>query len=148
MHKSTTRKVLLGGPAVLVMTTSIALLAPAASAISPVPPSISAHPNNLMVNAQTSLIGKNFPADKALRLTECSRTTWVVVSQHPCDNNNTVTLTTNAFGGFRTQFKAELCPGGVRVGPTAVACYIGVPRPNGVDTVKLEAAVKIVVTYP
>jgi len=116
-------------------------------AASPVPPTITANPNNLMVNTDTTLTGRHFAPGETIRLTECSRTTWVV-TQHPCDTNNTVTVTTNATGGFTTPFKAELCPGGKRVGPTAVRCYIGIPKPSGVDTVVLKAAVAITVTYP
>ena len=110
-------------------------------------PVITANPNNLMVNTNTTLTGRHFPPATTLRLVECSRTTWVV-TQKPCDTNNTVTVTTSATGGFVTPFKAELCPGGIRVGPTAVRCYIGVPKPSGVDTLTLRAAVPITVTYP
>jgi hypothetical protein len=118
-----------------------------AGAISPVPPSITANPNNLMVNTNTMLTGRHFAPRVTLKLAECGRTSWIV-PQHPCDTNNTVTVTTNATGGFMTPFKAELCPGGKRVGPTAERCYIGVPKPSGVDTEALLAAVPITVTYP
>jgi hypothetical protein len=109
---------------------------------------ITATPNNLMVNTKTTLTGRHFPPVTTLRLVECSRTTWVVVAQHPCDTNNTVTVTTSDTGHFTTPFKAELCPRATRVGPTAVRCYIGVPTPSGKDTVTLRAAVPITVTYP
>ncbi len=141
------RRCVMGGSAALMLVTPLWAIASPASAVPPVPPSITANPNNLMVNTDTVLTGRNFPPATKLHLTECGKTNWIV-PQNPCDTNNTVTVTTGSLGGFRTKFKAELCPGGVRVGPTAVRCYIGVPRPSGIDTITLRAAVKIVVTYP
>ena len=144
MHKRSIRRSVLFGAIVL------AVAGPSASAwaMPDTAPAITAKPNNLMVNTNTKLTGRHFPPAATLRLMECSRTTWVVVTQKPCDTNNTVTVTTSATGGFVTPFKAELCPGGIRVGPTAVRCYIGVPTPVGVDTATLRAAVPITVTYP
>jgi hypothetical protein len=128
---------------------AIVTLVPASSAAAlPLTgPTIVAHPNNLMVNTDTTLVGRNFRPATTLHLAECGKTMWVVPSS-PCDTNNTVTVTTSPSGGFSTPFKAELCPGGVRVGPTAVRCYIGVPKPTGIDTETLKAAVAITVTYP
>jgi hypothetical protein len=142
------RKGVIVGAIGLVATATVALPSPAVWALSGTAPVITANPNNLMVNTNTTLTGRHFARAKALRLVECSRTAWVVVAQNPCDTNNIVTVTTNRAGGFTTRFKAELCPDATRVGPTAVRCYIGVPRPSGVDTVTLEAAVAITVTYP
>ena len=143
MQRRSIRKGLLFGAIVLVAA------GPSASAwaVPDTGPAITANPNNLMVNTNTTLTGRHFPPTSSLRLVECSRITWVV-TQKPCDTNNTVTVTTNATGHFTTPFKAELCPGGTRVGPTAVRCYIGVPTPSGKDTVTLRAAVPITVTYP
>ena len=123
-------------------------MATPASAVSPRPPKIKAHPDNLMVNTFTTLTGTNFAPNTTLRLAECSTTAWAVGAQSPCTTNNAVSVTTGASGEFTTKFQAEVCPGGKRVGPTAVRCYIGVPKPSGIDTMALEAAVKIVVTYP
>jgi hypothetical protein len=82
-----------------------------------------------------------------VHLTECGKANWIA-PQNPCTTNNSVTVTTNSLGGFRTKFKAELCPEGARVGPTALRCYIGVVKPSGIDTVNLKPSVKIIVTYP
>jgi hypothetical protein len=111
-------------------------------------PAIVANPNNLMVNTNTTLTGRHFAPETMIRLVECSRTAWVVVAQKPCDTNNTVTIRTSRTGSFTTPFKAELCPHATRVGPTAVRCYIGVPKPGGIDTVTLQPFVAITVTYP
>jgi hypothetical protein len=121
---------------------------PASRAQPETAPVIVANPNNLMVNTNTILGGRHFHPHTTIHLVECSRTSWVVVAQKPCDTNNTVTLTTSAAGSFTTRFKAELCPQATRVGPTAVRCYIGIPKPSGIDTVTLQAAVAITVTYP
>ena len=125
----------------------VGLASPSAWAASLTSPTITANPNNLMVNTDTVLTGRHFPPATTLRLAECGRTSWVV-TQNPCNTDNMVTVTTSPAGTFRTKFKAELCPEAVRVGPTAVRCYIGVPKPSGVDTVNLKAAVPIVVSYP
>ncbi len=141
------RRCVLGGSAALMLALPLGGLASSASAVTPVPPSITANPNNLMVNTDTVLTGKNFAHGAKVHLTECGKTNWIA-PQNPCNTNNTVTVTTNSLGGFRTRFKAELCPGGARVGPTALRCYIGVVKPTGVDTIALVPSVKIVVTYP
>jgi len=148
MERKAFRTGLLGGAIILMVATPLVVLVTPSSALSVSPPTITAAPSNLMINTHTTLTGRNFPPTTTLRLAECSRTNWVVVAQNPCDSNNTLTVTTGARGGFKTTFKAELCPGGTRVGPTAVRCFIGVPKPTGVDTVTLVGAVKIVVTYP
>jgi len=141
------RRCVLGGSAALMLALPLGGLASPASAVSPVPPSITANPDNLMVNTSTVLTGRHFAPLAKVQLTECGKTNWIV-PQNPCNTNNSVTVTTNSLGGFRTRFKAELCPGGVRVGPTALRCYIGVAKPSGIDTVTLTPSVKIVVTYP
>lgn len=141
------RRCVLGGSAALMLALPLGGLVSPASAVTPVPPSITANPNNLMVNTDTVLTGKNFPHAAKVHLTECGKTNWIA-PQNPCNTNNTVTVTTNSLGGFRTKFKAELCPDGTRVGPTALRCYIGVVKPTGVDTIAMVPSVKIVVTYP
>src|SRR5271166_6401879 len=114
MQKKFIRSCLLGGSAALMLVTPLWALASPASAVSPVPPSITANPNNLMVNSHTVLTGTNFPPATKLTLTECAKTNWIV-PQDPCNTGNTVNVTTNPLGGFRTKFKAEVCPDGVRV---------------------------------
>jgi len=148
MHRISIRQYLLGGAAAALLAVPLVAVATPASAVSVTPPTITAVPNNLMVNTFTTLTGKNFAPHKSITLKECSVKNWVVEVANPCDTTNAVTLTTGAKGGFTTRFQAQLCPNGTRVGPTAVRCFIGVPTPSGVDTIKLVGAVKIIVTYP
>jgi hypothetical protein len=148
MHRISIRQYLLGGAAAALLAVPLVALAAPASAVTATPPTITAVPNNLMVNTFTTLTGKNFAPHKSITLKECSVTNWVVEVANPCDTTNAVTLTTDAKGGFRTGFQAQLCPNGKRVGPTAVRCFIGVPKPSGVDTIKLVGAVRIIVTFP
>jgi hypothetical protein len=126
-----------------------ALVAPAAGAVSPTPPHIVVTPNNVMVNTKVKLVGTGFPAHAKLTIKECGATTWVV-TQHPCDSNNTISVLTDAQGRFAAQFKVELCPrSSTGTGPiTRETCYIGNPRPSGVDTIRLVGAGKVIVTYP
>src|SRR5262249_32961779 len=107
------------------------------------------HPDSVMVNTTTKLVGTGWPANKTIRLQECSRTQWVV-TQNPCDTSNAVKVTSDAQGRFVTRFTALLCPAttATPAGDPAETCYIGHSKPNGVDTVKLVGAVKITVTYP
>ena len=113
-------------------------------------PHIVARPDNVMVNSSIRLIGTGFPADTTIALRECASKGWIV-PQNPCDTNNGVSVTTDALGGFKTSFKAELCPRGVQPGSrpvTSDTCYIGEPKPAGIDTIELVGAAKITVTYP
>ena len=148
MHRISIRQYLLGGAAAALLAVPLVAGATPASAVSAAPPKIIAHPKNLMVNTFTTLTGRNFAPDTTINLTECSATNWVVEVQNPCDTTNTVTVTTDTKGGFTTGFQALLCPNGKRVLPNGVRCYIGVPTPSGIDTVRLVGAAKIIVTYP
>jgi hypothetical protein len=129
-----------------------AIMAGTANAVSATPPHIVAKPNNVMLNTTISLTGTGFPANAKLTIKECSRTSWVVVAQKPCDTNNTITVLTNKTGRFVHAFKVELCPRtstGTGTGPiTRETCYIGNPKPKGVDTITLVGAAKVTVTYP
>lgn len=124
----------------------------AGASVGPEPPIIVAHPDNVMVNSSTTLTGIGFPRDTTLALRECGATHWAVFV-HACDTNNGVTVSTNDAGTFTASFKVELCPRLPTTTPppppvTSETCYIGVPRPSGVDTVTLIGAAKITVTYP
>ncbi len=110
-------------------------------------PHILAKPNNVMVNSKVALTGTGFPANTKLTVQECRATKWVV-PQHPCDTNNTISVHTDGHGRFTSRFKVELCGGKRGPGPTSQTCYIGNPRPRGVDTVALVGAARVVVTYP
>jgi hypothetical protein len=115
------------------------------AAISPVPPTITVKPDNVMVNTDTRVSGHNFLPYQKVMLAECSRTTWIV-PQSPCDRNNGKTVTANALGAFVTRMKVEACP--AFVPGIAEQCYIGQPKPSGIDTVELQPYAGIVVTFP
>jgi hypothetical protein len=139
---------LLGGLVGLTLTASVVVGAGAAAAVSPVPPSLKATPHSVMVNTDTTITGRHFTPDASVQLTECSATAWVVPNA-PCNTDNTVTVTANSKGTFKTAFKAELCPGGKHgKQPTSEICYIGVSTPSGIDVVSLSPYARVVVTYP
>ena len=115
------------------------------AAISPLPPTITVKPYNVMVNSYTTVTGRNFGPHQRVTLTECSQTSWIV-PQNPCDTNNGKTVTANSLGGFVTRMKVEACPRAVA--DLSEQCYIGVPKPTGVDTIALRPYARIVVTFP
>jgi hypothetical protein len=63
-----------------------------------------------------------------------------------------VTVTPDSHGRFSAPMQAEVCPlvgSGARAKPiTRRRCFVGEPLPNGVDTVQLVGAGKLIVTYP
>jgi len=120
-----------------------------AAAVQVPAPRISAKPDNVMVNTDTRLSGRNFAPSTQLTLAECAQTNWIA-PQDPCDTNNTVTVTTSAKGTFRATMKVEVCPAKVNGSPNGLAahCFIGVPRDTGVDTIALSPHTKMEVTYP
>ncbi len=119
---------------------------PEAVAISPVPPRITVHPNNVMVNTDTKVRGSHFTPGQTLQLVECAQIQWVA-PQNPCDTNNTKTVTTNGHGAFKTKMKVEACPSGAQPPGLSETCYIGVEK-FGEDTVTLQPYAPIVVTFP
>ena len=124
----------------------LAISAGPVAAISPVPPTITVKPNDVMVDTYTTVTGRNFLAHQRVTLAECSKKTWIV-PQNPCDTNNGKTVTANSLGTFVTRMKVEACP---RIVPAGISeqCYIGQPKPTGIDTVGLQPNAGIVVTFP
>jgi len=118
-----------------------------AGAVSATPPHIVAKPNNLMINTKTTLTGTGFPANTKLAIKECPNTNWIV-PQNPCVKNNGISVVTDAHGRFTRQFRVELCGGQRGPEPTSQICYIGNPHPEGIDTITLLGAAKVIVTYP
>jgi hypothetical protein len=94
------------------------------------------------VAAQTQPIelrGTGFVPATTYTVEECSSTGWVV-PQNPCVGTNNVQVTTDTTGAFTTLFSPVPC--------TAIlpsTCYVGVPTPQGVDTITLAGADKIIV---
>jgi hypothetical protein len=133
------------GAAGLAAALIVALALPALAATSP---HIVATPHSAMVNSTISLSGHGFPAHAKLTIAECSSTNWLVITQ-PCDTDNTIVVHTDRHGRFTSSFTVELCPrlnsGGHR---TRQKCFIGNPQPQGVDTITLVGAARIIVTYP
>lgn len=107
---------------------------------------ISAKPSSLMVNQSTALRGRGFPKNTSVTLRECASTSWSV-PQEPCIEGLAVTVKTNGSGHFATHFKVGVCEG-ESSGPTQRTCYIGEPRPSGVDTMELVGAATVQVSYP
>ena len=148
MSRNILRASLLSGLVGLALTASVVATAGTALAVSPASSTLKANPHSVMVNTDTTITGKSFKPGSSVRLTECSATTWVVPNA-PCNMDNTVTVTANKRGAFKTAFKVELCPGGKRGSePTSEICYVGVSRPSGIDTARLYPYAKIIVTYP
>jgi hypothetical protein len=110
-------------------------------------PHITARPTDVMVNSPVALHGIGFPPAATLRLQECSLKNWIV-PEDPCLNANSVTVTTNSRGEFTTTMKALICPAVTLPVVTERTCYIGVPRPSGIDTITLLSAARIVVSWP
>ncbi len=110
-------------------------------------PHITAHPNNVMVNTATELIGTHFQPSTTLTVKECGLKNWIV-PQNPCDSSNSIVVTTNAQGAFKSSFIVETCTTGSGDPGFSQRCYIGVPTPNGIDTITLVGAVRITVTGP
>jgi hypothetical protein len=117
-----------------------------AGAVSPAPPTIKVNPNNVMVDTNTHVVGQHFSAGQTLTLLECGKTSWIV-PKNPCDTDNTVTVTTNGKGAFRTDMKVEACPGKAHQPGLEQTCYIGVQK-LGVDNGMLQPFAPIVVTFP
>ncbi len=122
-----------------------AMAAPA-SAVGPTPPRIVANPSmNLVPGQVIALRGTGFQPATTYTIKECSQTNWVVTA-NPCNTNNVKRVRTNAVGAFRTPFTAEVCPApSATPAPPVVRCFVGVPKPYGVDTVKLVGAAQITV---
>ena len=136
---------------------ALALGAAVSMAVAPVAsagtqPRIVAKPDNLMVNTSTVLTGSGFQPKHKVLIQECSKKSWVVPLR-VCNHPNEVRVRTNAKGGFQVKLKALVCPVSRHATPALPTgfkrtCYVGVPHIQGVDTVALEGAAKIIVTGP
>jgi len=137
------RKCLLGAAA-----TVAAVVVPCACAIAMSGSAkLTAHPKNLMVNTDMTVVGSGFPAHAKVSLRECGMTFWLAPND-PCNTENGETVEANGKGRFRTSFKVQVCPESeFGRAPTQRICYIGVPR-AAEDAVHLEPAVKFKVSYP
>lgn len=143
------RSILPSGAAAAVV--AMAVLAPTTSAGALVPaPSITATPDNVMVNTTTVLTGRGLARHTTVHIVECAATSWYVLAS-PCDTTNAINVRTNARGTFTATFRVGTCPTAATVQPgggPAFLCYIGVPRISGIDTESLQPGTAIVVTYP
>jgi hypothetical protein len=111
-------------------------------------PHITAHPDEVMVNTATHLIGKNFAPSTSYTVKECGSRNWIA-PRDPCDSTNSIVVSTNAHGQFESSFTVLTCSSGSDSSPGfAERCYIGVPAPSGIDTVTLLGAARITVTGP
>jgi hypothetical protein len=148
MRSTRARTGVLVAAAILAAAAPAALAVPAGAATT-TPPVITAHPDDVMVNATTKLVGAGFAAHATVHIAECGATSWVVPNS-PCDTSNTVTVRTNGKGKFKVTFTVQACDATSTTGPgdLSMRCYIGVPTPTGIDTVELQPFTPIVVTYP
>jgi hypothetical protein len=111
-------------------------------------PRIVAHPDSVMVNSSTKLVGTNFKPKSTLTIKECSQSSWSV-PLNPCDSTNSIRVRTNHLGQFTSSFTVQTCPGGTTTSPGfSETCYIGDPMPSGIDVINLVGAAKITVTGP
>jgi hypothetical protein len=149
MRVTSIRYGLIGLTSTLAVAAGLLGTIPAASATSTVPPTITAKPDNVMVNTKTTLTGKGFAPKTSVTVAECSVTSWPLPT-NPCDTTNTVNVRTNSKGSFHTKFTVQVCTAPTSPGPAGLSmlCYIGVHRPSGIDTIALQPETSIVVTYP
>ncbi|HWD09072.1 MAG TPA: hypothetical protein VHA57_08260 [Actinomycetota bacterium] len=85
------------------------------------------------------LHGSGFVPATNYAIEECSQTNWIV-PQDPCVQTNTIMVTTDTTGSFTHVFDPVPC--------TAIlpsTCYVGAPTPQGIDTITLAGADKIIV---
>jgi hypothetical protein len=109
-------------------------------------PKITARPRSVMVNTETTLKGRGFPASSTIELRECGRTFWLD-PEDPCLEGGKSVMT-DSKGKFTTSFSVGLCPEGEPTKkPTQRVCWIG-ELVSGEDTGQLVGAARLVVSYP
>jgi hypothetical protein len=106
----------------IAMPAGLAAFTSAAVAGAEAGPHIAAKPSVVEVNQATTLTGTGFAADERVMLKECARTGWLA-PQYPCDSR-TVTVKTDATGGFTVTFEVKSCSG-VRDPEHVHKCYVG-----------------------
>ncbi len=130
-----------------VAAAALALCCAAVAAASPGEAKLTVHPRKAMVNTETTVKGRGFPASTTIVLRECGRTFWLDPAD-PCVEGATTSVMTDAKGRFQTTIKVGLCPEGeMTKKPTQRICYVG-RFVGGEDTGSLEPATRLVVTYP
>ncbi len=133
-------------PAAVLTAMTMAALGGGVAQASEGAPKINARPHSVMVNSNTTLKGRGFPANATLQLQECGFTSWLAPND-PC-LPDTVTVATDSRGRFQTSFKVGLCPEGKPTKePTQRVCYVGELQ-TGEDTGSLVGAARLIVTYP
>ena len=125
---------------------ALAPIGAAAAAPPTTAPRITAHPSSVMVNSTTTLTGIGFQPHQQVHLEECGQITWIV-PMNPCDTTNSITVTADRRGHFRTSFTMLTCPAPATPG-FAQQCYVGVPTILGVDQIGLRPSVTVTVTGP
>ena len=110
-------------------------------------PTLAVKPAVVTLNTDTLVTGRHFKALSRITLVECTRRSWIA-PQHPCDTGNSVTVTANAAGRFRTEMVVRRCPGTTLSTGVPVRCYLGVVKPSRIDTIALQPNVQIMITSP
>jgi hypothetical protein len=90
--------------------------------------------------ALIDLHGSGFVPATNYRIAECSQTNWVV-TQNPCLTSNSVAVTTDTSGSFTHTFDPLPC---AAAGVPSL-CWVGAPTPQGIDTITLAGADRIIV---
>ena len=88
---------------------ALLILAASAHAMGGEGPKIRAKPHKLMINTDTTLKGKGFPANTTIQLRECGRTSWLA-PEDPCLEGNETSVVTDAKGRFQTTFHVGPLP--------------------------------------
>ena len=141
--------------AVLSLAASAATLAPAAltaasaGAVGSAPPTITAHPDNVMVNTTTKLVGHGSPRRHAPhRGVPRRRRGWCRPA--PATPPTPSPSRPTGWGSSRRRSPSRRAPTSTTADTAGLSarCYIGVPSPSGIDTVSLQPYTAIVVTYP
>lgn len=85
------------------------------------------------------LHGSGFVPSAKYTIAECSQTNWIV-PEDPCLESNNIMVTTDTTGSFTHTFDPLPC---TAVVPST--CWVGAPTPQGIDTITLAGADKIIV---
>ena len=89
-----------------------------------------------------SVTGTHFASRRTFTLEECSQTSFVVML-HVCNNAQSIHVTTDRTGRFRSKLTVEVCPSLQRQTTALKVCYVGVVTLAGVDVDSLAGAAKI-----
>jgi hypothetical protein len=139
-----------GGRGTLVVLAVVAVaplvVAVAASAKTAKAPKIVLSTDSAMVNTTVVVKGKHLTPDTTYTVAVCGKTEWSLPANPCADGNQTVQ--TNDRGAFKTKIAARLCPQDSPPTITEETCYVGILHPTGIDTLALDPAAPLEVSWP